>query len=79
MSTPHGVPATTPRGSRGHRALHGVRRATVPLVLGVVCLLVAVPAVEDLDRLLRGVGVLLLVLAAVIVAATALTRPDDEA
>ena len=50
-----------------------LRRARVPLGLGVLCLLVTLPATEDLDPLLRWVGVILVVTGLVIVVATART------
>ncbi len=50
-----------------------LRRARVPLALGVLCLLVSLPATEDLDPLLRWVGVILVVTGLVIVVATART------
>lgn len=50
-----------------------LRRGAVPLALGVLCLLLSWPAIEDLDRLLKGLAVILLVLGGVIVVATART------
>ncbi len=55
-----------------------VRRGAVPLVLGVVCLVLSWPATEDLDPLLTGLGVILLVLGLVIVLATARTLAAEE-
>ncbi len=48
------------------------------MVLGVLCLIAAVPAIEDLDPLLRGLGVILLVLGLIIIVATARTLSAEE-
>jgi len=50
-----------------------LRRGAVPLAAGMLCLLASWPATEDLDPLLRWVGVILLVLGLVIVVATGRT------
>lgn len=55
-----------------------VRRGAVPLLLGLVCLALSVPATEDLDPLLRWVGIILLVLGLVIVVATGRTLSADD-
>ena len=47
-----------------------LRRGGIPIVLGIVCLVAAVPAIEDLDPLLRGLGAILVVLGLIIVVAT---------
>jgi hypothetical protein len=54
-----------------------LRRAAPLLGLGVVALLVAIPAVEDLDGFLRGVGYVALVLGALVMLATLLRKPAD--
>ncbi len=54
------------------------RRGAVPIVLGVVCLVASIPAIEDLDPLLKGLGVILLVLGLVIILATARTLTADQ-
>lgn len=53
--------------------LAAARRGAVPLVAGLVCLALSWPANQDLDRLLKGLGAILLVLGLVIVVATART------
>ena len=55
-----------------------LRRAAIPLVLGVVCLLVAWPAIEDLDWLLKAVGTILLILGGIIAVATARALTAEE-
>jgi len=55
-----------------------LRRGAIPIVLGIVCLLAAVPAIEDLDPLLRGLGAILVVLGLIIVIATARTVTAEE-
>jgi hypothetical protein len=54
------------------------RRGLVPLALGVACLVVAWPAIEDLDRLLKGLGTILVVLGVIIVVASARTYTAEE-
>jgi hypothetical protein len=55
-----------------------VRRGIVPVVLGVVCLVLSWPAIEDLDPLLKGLGAILVVLGLVIIVATARTLTAEE-
>ena len=55
-----------------------LRRGIVPLVLGVVCFVLAWPAIEDLDGLFKGVGTILVVLGLVIIVATARTLTAEE-
>lgn len=61
-----------PEGGAGPWAT-ALRRGAAPLVLGVACLVAAVPATEDLDPLLRWVGIVLVVLGLVVVVATGRT------
>jgi hypothetical protein len=55
-----------------------LRRGAVPIVLGLVCLGLSWPAIEDLDPLLTGLGAILLVLGLIIVVATARTLTAEE-
>jgi hypothetical protein len=55
-----------------------IRRGIVPIVLGVVCFVLSWPAIEDLDPLLTGLGVILVTLGLVIVVATARTLTAEE-
>lgn len=55
-----------------------LRRGLVPLVLGVVCLLLAWPATQDLDPLLKALGAIFLVLGLIVVVATARTLTAEE-
>ena len=55
-----------------------IRRGIVPVVLGVACLVAAVPAIEDLDPLLKGIGSILVVLGLVIILATARTLTAEQ-
>lgn len=50
-----------------------LRRGAVPLVLGVLCWIASLPAIEDLDTLLKGLAGILVALGLVIVVATART------
>ena len=61
-----------------HAWATAIRRGSVLLALGVVCLVLSLPAAEDLDPLLKGLGLILLVLGAVIVVATARTLTAEE-
>ena len=54
------------------------RRGLVPIVLGLVCFALSWSAIEDLDPLFQGVGVMLVVLGLVIVVATARTLTAEE-
>jgi uncharacterized membrane protein len=54
------------------------RRGIIPLVLGLVCFVLAWPAIEDLDGLFKAVGAILVVLALVIIVATARTLTAEE-
>jgi hypothetical protein len=55
-----------------------LRRGSIPIVLGLACLVAAVPAIEDLDPLLRGLGAILVVLGLIIVVATGRTLAAEE-
>jgi hypothetical protein len=55
-----------------------VRRGAVPIVLGLVCWIASIPAIEDLDPLLKGVGSILIVLGLIIVLATGRTLSAEE-
>jgi hypothetical protein len=55
-----------------------IKRGIVPIVLGVVCFVLSWPAIEDLDPLLKGLGVILVALGLVIVVATARTLTAEE-
>jgi hypothetical protein len=55
-----------------------IRRGLIPLVLGVVCFVLARPAIEDLDGLFKGLGAILVVLGLIIIVATARTLTAEE-
>jgi hypothetical protein len=55
-----------------------VRRGIVWVALGLLCLLLSWPAIEDLDPLLKGLGAILLGLGLVIIVATARTLRAEE-
>jgi peptidoglycan/LPS O-acetylase OafA/YrhL len=55
-----------------------VRRGLIPVVLGIVCLVASVPAIEDLDPLLKGIGALLVVLGLIVIVATGRTLSAEE-
>ena len=55
-----------------------IRRGIIPLVLGIVCLVLAWPAIEDLDGLFKGLGTILIALGLVIIIATARTLTAEE-
>ena len=55
-----------------------LRRGAVPLGLGVLCLVLSWPAIEDLDGLLKGLGAVLITLGLVITIATARTLTAEE-
>ena len=73
MAGPLSIP---PR--RGHDLLTGLRRAAWAYVLGVLLLVGAIPAIDDLHALLRTLGIAALVLGAVITVATAYGRPSAD-
>ena len=73
MAGPLSIP---PR--RGHDLLAGLRRSAWAYLLGVVLLVAAIPAIDDLRALLRTLGIAALVLGAVITVATAYGRPRAE-
>lgn len=58
--------------------LRGLRRSSPPAVLGVLLLLLSIPAIQDLHALLKTLGIALLVLAAVIVLASAFSGPSAD-
>jgi peptidoglycan/LPS O-acetylase OafA/YrhL len=55
-----------------------IRRGSIPLVLGIVSLVLAWPAIEDLDGLFKGAGAILVALGLIIVIATARTLAAEE-
>jgi hypothetical protein len=55
-----------------------IRRGILPIALGLVCWLVSIPATEDLDPLLKWVGLILVVLGLVTIVASARTYAADE-
>ena len=55
-----------------------IRRGLVPVVLGIICLVASVPAIEDLDPLLKGLGAVLLVLGLIVIVATGRTLSAEE-
>ena len=55
-----------------------LRRGAVPLGLGLLCLVLSWPAIEDLDGLLKGLGAVLITLGLVITVATARTLAAEE-
>jgi peptidoglycan/LPS O-acetylase OafA/YrhL len=55
-----------------------LRRGSVPLVLGVLCWLASIPAIEDLDTLFKGLAGIFIVLGLVIVVATGRTLAAEE-
>jgi hypothetical protein len=63
---------------RGHDLLAGLRRAAWAYALGVVLLVVAIPAIDDLRSLLRTLGIAALALGAVITLATAYGRSSGD-
>lgn len=78
---PETAGASGPRGggrALGHELVHGLRRGAPAFGLGVLLLLLAIPAAEDLDQLCRTLGIVLLVLGCVVVAATIGFRPRRD-
>ena len=57
---------------------HALRRGALPLVLGILCWIASLPAIEDLDTLLKGLGGILVALGLVIVVATGRTLGAEE-
>jgi hypothetical protein len=55
-----------------------LRRGIVPIALGIVCWIASIPAIEDLDGLLKGLGVILVVLGLIIVIAHARTLSAQQ-
>jgi peptidoglycan/LPS O-acetylase OafA/YrhL len=55
-----------------------IRRGIVPIALGILCWIVSYPAIEDLDPLLKGLGVIMVVLGLVIIVASARRYTADE-
>ena len=55
-----------------------LRRGGVPIVLGILCWLASIPAIEDLDPLLKGLGAIFVVLGLIIVLATGRTLAAEE-
>lgn len=71
--------STAPETTRNRSDwLHGLRRGAWAYLLGVVLLLVALPAVDDLRALLRTLGIVLLALGAVITLATVYLRTEPS-
>jgi len=54
------------------------RRGLVPILLGVVCLVLSVPATEDLDPLLKVLAGILIVLGLLVVVATGRSLAAEE-
>jgi O-antigen ligase len=54
------------------------RRGILPILVGIVCFGASWPAIEDLDPLFKGLGVILVVLGLVIIVATARTLTAEE-
>ncbi len=61
-----------------HAWSRAIRRGIVPLVLGVICFVLAAPAIEDLDWLFKAAGAILVALGLIIVVATARTLTAEE-
>ncbi len=55
-----------------------LRRGSVPLVLGIACWIASIPAIEDLDPLLKWVGAIFVVLGLVITVAAGRTFTAEE-
>ena len=55
-----------------------IRRGLVPVVLGILCFVASVPAIEDLDPLLKGLGAILVVLGLILIVATGRTLSAQE-
>jgi DMSO reductase anchor subunit len=55
-----------------------IRRGILPIALGVVCWIVSIPATEDLDPLLKWLGLIFVVLGLVTIVASARTYAADE-
>ena len=55
-----------------------LRRGSIPLALGIVCFVLAWPAIEDLDGLLKGAGTILVALGLIIIIATARMLAAEE-
>jgi peptidoglycan/LPS O-acetylase OafA/YrhL len=55
-----------------------IKRGIVPIVLGLLCLLASIPAIEDLDGLFKGLGAILVVLGLIIVVANARTLSAQQ-
>ena len=55
-----------------------LRRGSLPLVLGIACWIASIPAIEDLDPLLKWLGLILVVLGLVIIVATGRTFSAEE-
>ena len=55
-----------------------IRRGIIPTVLGIACWIASIPAVEDLDTLLKWLGLLLVVLGLVIIVASGRRFAADE-
>ena len=54
------------------------RRGAIPIVLGILCFVASIPAIEDLDPLLKGLGAILVVLGLIIVVANARTLTAEQ-
>ena len=55
-----------------------LRRGGILIALGLVCLLLSWPAIEDLDGLLKGLGAILVILGLVITVTTARTLTAEQ-
>ena len=55
-----------------------LRRGVIPIALGLVCWIASVPAIEDLDTLLKWLGLIFVLLGLVIVVASGRRFAADE-
>jgi peptidoglycan/LPS O-acetylase OafA/YrhL len=55
-----------------------LRRGAIPIVLGLLCFLASIPAIEDLDPLFKGLGAILVVLGLIVIVATGRTLSAEE-
>jgi hypothetical protein len=55
-----------------------IRRGIIPIVLGLICLVLSWPAIEDLDWLFKALGAILIALGLIIIVATARMLTAEE-
>jgi hypothetical protein len=55
-----------------------LRRGVIPIALGLVCWIASVPAIEDLDTLLKWLGLIFVLLGLVIVVASGRRFAADD-